>query len=334
MNPSLHRWSERIRRGEPIPMAAAAVLAAFTPVVRLGMWMRKRQPTVRVDARVISFGNITAGGTGKTPAVIERAIQEIAAGRKVAVLTRGYGAKQSREPIVFDGAREAGVAYEILGDEPALIVHKVLGVVVVKCADRVAGARSAIERCGCDTLILDDGYQQMRLERDENVLVIDAANPFGNGHLIPRGILREPIEAMRRATFILLTRCDQAASLEPLLETVRAMCPDAPIRRTRHTPKRLWRVADGMSAPLEELAGEPVKAVCAIARPEAFFATLENLGAVVTERIALPDHGAIPLEALAGPRPVIMTEKDAMRLVTSSNHVWALSIELEDMEES
>ena len=120
--------AERIRTNQPVPLPVAALLSAATPVFRIGMWARLRAKRVRVDARVISFGNLTVGGTGKTPAVIERARMEMAAGHTVAVLTRGYGTQQTKTPVVVDGRNGLAGLYERVGDEPALIASKVPGV--------------------------------------------------------------------------------------------------------------------------------------------------------------------------------------------------------------
>jgi tetraacyldisaccharide 4'-kinase len=329
MKDLFYRLAEKVRKNEPIPFPLAALLEAGTPVVRIGMWARTRRPRVRVPARVISFGNITAGGTGKTPAVIERARNEIAAGHKVAVLTRGYGSKQEKKPIVATLSTPLEDFCRVLGDEGALILRNAR-CVVVKCADRVAGAHVAVEDYGCDTLLLDDGFQYVRLERDEDIVVIDATNPFGNGHLIPRGILREPFKALRRATGIILTRCDQVQDIALTIEKLRAISPHAPIRTTRHAPKYLSRVDDGSTVPLEFLRGKPVKAMCAIANPEVFFKTLEQLGARITQRLALPDHSELPVEALEGKGITIITEKDAVRLMSARPNVLSLRVEIED----
>ncbi|MBI5091482.1 MAG: tetraacyldisaccharide 4'-kinase, partial [Candidatus Hydrogenedentes bacterium] len=266
----LHQLAEKVRRGEPIPFSVAAILSAATPLVRLGMWKRLREPRVRVCARVISFGNITAGGTGKTPAVIERARAEMAGGRKVAVLTRGYGSANPGELRIIEGGPNARAMVDVVGDEAALIAMKLPGAIVVRCKDRVAGARAAVEQHGCDTLILDDGYQYVRLERDENICVIDATNPFGDRRLVPRGILREPLAALRRATHIILTRCDQCPDLAPLLQQLKNLCPGVPVRKTRHAPTSLWRVADGSEMSLPDIRGQTVSALCAIGNPDGF----------------------------------------------------------------
>ena len=321
--------ADRIRRGEPVDGLLGAVLGAASWVQRAGMRCKLRGPRVRVDARVISFGNITAGGTGKTPAVIERAEQEIAAGHTVAVLSRGYGAKCVAEPLVHPphSAPDA----RLLGDEPALIARRVPQAWIVRSADRVAGALAAIKQ-GCDVILLDDGYQAVALDRDENVLVVDAVNPFGNGHILPRGILREPLSAMDRATHVILTRCDQAMELDATVATIRRCCPTAPVRFTRHAPVGFIRLSDGETFPLEALRGKPVSAVCAIGHPESFFTTLEAMGITLLERTALADHAAVPDALLQRPHGIVITEKDAARLSHFPDNAFALTIRLEDQE--
>ena len=327
----LHGYAERIRRGEEIPLPLAMVLSAAVPALQLGMWLRLHRPRHRVAARVISFGNITAGGTGKTPAVIERARIETAAGHCVAVLTRGYGSQKTPEPMIVPPGEANPDLADRIGEEAALIRCRVPEVTIVKSADRVAGAEAAIAHGGCDTLLLDDGFQQVALERDENILVIDATNPFGNGRLMPRGILREPLRAMRRATGILLTRCDQAEDLPALEARLRSLCPGTPLRKTRHAPARLWCVADGVELPIESLQNTEIAVLCAIGNPDAFFKTLEALGANIRQRILFPDHQSIPAEAIPKESLAIITEKDAMRLKSPPEKVLALGIDLQDL---
>jgi tetraacyldisaccharide 4'-kinase len=307
-----------------------AMLAPLAPLYGLGMWWRLRQRPIKVNAKVISYGNLTAGGTGKTPAVIERAAHEVASGKKVAILTRGYGGSLQGGPHVYTGGGASWKVAAIIGDEPALIAQRVPEVVIVKGANRVASANLAITQHGCDTLIMDDGYQHVRLARDENHLLIDAANPFGNGHLVPKGILREPISAMNRATSITITRCDQARDLDALMKAIETHCPGVPVRKTRHTPSRLWRVCDGEERSLDSLQGAQVKALCAIGNPAAFHETVTSLGAQISDAVTLPDHQPIPPAHLTGDL-VITTEKDAVRMKDCPANVYALAITLEDI---
>ncbi len=327
----LHALAERIRRGEPVPRPLAALLTVLTPITRLGMARRMKQPVRTVNARVISFGNLTVGGTGKTPAVIERAAAELAAGRRVAVLTRGYGGR-NRDPLFMaDATMPTATAAWLLGDEPALILKRVPGVILVKAGDRVAGAQAVIARFGCDTLILDDGFQYLRLGRDENVVVIDATNPFGNERLIPRGILREDVGALTRATRILLTHCDKVDT-GPLEARLASLAPTAPVRRTRHAPTHLWRVVDGARVSLDAIKGQSIAAACAIGNPDAFFSTLESLGARVEARHAFRDHATFnPARLTLRNQPLVVTEKDAVRMTNPPPEVLALAIALEDL---
>ena len=327
MNP-FEDLAARIRTGRPVPWPIAGLLTAATPVTRLGMWSRLRRTPVSVDATVISFGNITAGGTGKTPCVIERAQCELDNGRTVGVLTRGYHSPE-REPAVSADMAPADY-YRKLGDEAALILRHAPGAIVFKNPNRVAAAQLAVERYGCDVLILDDGFQFVRLARNENVLVVDSSNPFGNHRLLPRGILREPLPAMARATSVVLTRCDQAKSLDDLETIIRNHCGDIPIRRTVHRPSGVWRVSNGELTDLDWLKGREIAAACSIGNPESFFDALRMLGAHVVEATAHPDHAPLPHDAVAGTRPVVVTEKDAVRIERPSDNVFALSVEVAD----
>jgi tetraacyldisaccharide 4'-kinase len=300
------------------------------------MLMRALRTPVRPEAHVISFGNLTAGGTGKTPAVIECARQKLREGARVAVLTRGYGARRSDAPMVAGpGTPVTPELAASLGDEPALILRRAPGVVVVRHPDRVLAGRRAIE-LGCDTLILDDGYQYLRLARDENILLIDATNPFGNGRLLPRGILREPVNAVARADRIYLTRCDLAgcAKREALEVWCAQHAPQARLRLTCHEPDALWRVCDGQELPLDTLQGAPLRLVCAIGNPEAFKTTVAKLGATINGCRVLPDHASIPPEVLEGEGMVVVTEKDAVRMVDPPNNVYALGITLAEFRPS
>jgi len=317
-----------------LPWLLDRLLAPASWAQQLGMWWRMRQTPAKMDARVVSFGNLNAGGVGKTPAVIERALQESQAGQRVAVLTRGYGSPTARTPEVLTVDNDEPADWPALaariGDEPALIARRVPGVTIVKCADRVMGARAAIA-AGCAFLVLDDGYQAVSLARDENVLLIDAAAPFGNGRIVPRGLLRESLPAMARATHIVLTHCDRASGLDALLDAIDKYAPHAPIRYTRHAPSHLWRLSGGGMLPLDWLQGREICAACAIAQPARFFDALEALGATLSRRVGARDHADLNEADLGGDLPVVMTEKDAVRTRPSENR-YALAIDLADWE--
>jgi len=325
--------ASRVRLGEPLPLLWDVLLRVLTPVTRMGMAHRLRQTAVTVDAHVVSFGNITTGGTGKTPAVIERVKAELAQGKRVAVITRGYGSERVKEPFVVPPALELATVARQVGDEPALIRLHAPECTLIKAAKRVDGARVAVSELGCDVIVLDDAYQHVALARDENHCLIDASNPFASGHLVPRGILREPLEALRRATHIHLTRCDQAQDLEGLRAQIAALVPHLTVRESYHAPGRFWYVQNGEEVEatvLEEIRNVGVTAVSAIGNPEAFSRTLQNMGIRVGLAWCCPDHAPIDREALERPGYIVTTEKDAMRIVDPPANLIALEIVLKD----
>lgn len=332
--PDFHEIANRVRRGDPLPLHWDYLLRAATPITRLGMALRHLKEPARVNARVISFGNITAGGTGKTPAVIACVEAQIADGRRVAVVTRGYGSARVSEPYVVSPNMARDDIARMVGDEPALIRHHAPDCVIIKAARRIDGARMAIENLGCDVIVLDDAYQHVQIARDENICLIDASNPFGNGHLVPRGILREPISALKRATRIEITRCDQASDLDGLVAQIHRVVPQMPIRFTIHAPDGFWRVCDGKTLTIDALRESPVTAVCAIGNPEAFHRTLEGLGLRLHEVRSFRDHASIPEEALRADGFVVTTEKDAMRMGNAPDNVVALKISLLDFPDA
>jgi tetraacyldisaccharide 4'-kinase len=322
--------AHRVRRGEPLSAHWDALLRCATPFTRLGMALRHCREPALVNAKVISFGNLTAGGTGKTPAVIACVQAQLAAGKSVAVVTRGYGSARVREPFVVGTRMSRAEIVRCVGDEPALIRHHAPECRLIKAARRSDGARMAVEIFQCEVVVLDDAYQHVQLARDENICLIDATNPFGNGHLVPRGILREPLSALKRATRIEITRCDQARDLPGLVAQLRTLAPGTPLRFTIHAPDGFWHVSDGAPLSLDALRAAPVTAISAIGNPEAFHRTLEGLGLVLRETRTFRDHAAIPQEALKAEGFVVTTEKDAMRMNGAPDNVVALKITLRD----
>lgn len=273
---------------------------------------------------VVSVGNLTLGGTGKTPCVewVARFFREH--GVQVTILSRGYGSS--------DGPNdEALVLEENLPDVPHL-----------QGADRVALAATAVEELEAELLVLDDGFQHRRLHRDLDLVLIDATRPPECDFVFPRGTLREPPSGLRRAGAILLTRCDQvtAAELDRLRGWLGRRVPNVPVAATEHRPTELVG-CDGATEPLESLHGRPVGAFCGIGNPNAFRHTLESLGATVAEFRTFPDHHAYTAEdvnslarwaaALPSDAVVATTQKDWVKLRTpdlGGRPLWAVRIGL------
>jgi len=289
---------------------------------------------------VVVVGNLTVGGTGKTPVVEKFARTLRDRGRKVAILSRGY--KSKKEPlakklwrqithgeaappkVVSDGERVLRDS-EDAGDEPFMLAQNLPGVVVVVDKDRVKAGSYAIQRFGCDTLILDDGFQYLPLKGRLNLLLVDTTNPFGNQHMLPRGILREPIKHVSRANYIFLTKSDGGHD-PSLLEIIREHNRGAEIIECAHRPRFLQRVGASERLPLERLRGARVAAFSAIASPESFEGMLRARGAEIRYSQRFLDHhrftaGEIDRFFEQAGRPgldlIVTTEKDAVRLPPS-----------------
>lgn len=290
---------------------------------------------LRVDARVLSVGNLTLGGTGKTPAVLHLAGQLRDAGERVAILIRGHGAQSvSGVKVVHDGARLL-LDSEEAGDEAVLLAQRLGNVPVLAGKDRRLTARYAVEQLGARVLVLDDGFQYRKLAVDEQIVLVDATNPWGNGRLFPAGPLRDPLSALARAAQVWLTRTDQVDA-GPLAARVRALAPQASVRQTVHAPARLWRLSDGAPLELSALRDLRVAALSGIGNPRAFERTLAGLGACVVTHHVFPDHHRFGPEELAGAATgdgevVVTTEKDAVRLThwpSGGRELWVLGVAL------
>jgi tetraacyldisaccharide 4'-kinase len=291
---------------------------------------------------VVVVGNLTAGGTGKTPVVekFARALRD--RGRKVAILSRGYRSKSAplwkkwwyalnhaEEPpprIVSDGERVL-LNSEDAGDEPYMLARNLPGVIVLVDKNRVKSGAFAIKKFGCDTLVLDDGFQYMPLKGRLNLLLVDKTNPFGNGHLLPRGVLREPIKHLRRASYVFLTKSN--GQRDPELEAlIKQHNPDVDIIECAHRPQylqRFGRPPDAADArePLTFLKNRRVLAFSGIATPESFEKFLRDLGALIVARERFLDHYRYADEDFKalfeaarenGAECLVTTEKDAVRI--------------------
>ena len=277
----------------------------------------------RLAGFVLSVGNVTAGGTGKTPAVELLARWAREQGYRPAVLSRGYGGNY-REPVhvVSDGRDTFGDAREC-GDEPVLLARRLDGVPVVLARRRHRAGSYALEQFGRDFLILDDGFQHLALVRDFNLLLLDAETPFGNGRLLPAGSLREPLSALRRADAFILTRCRRMDSGSVAEDELARRCPHTPVFRAQHAPGELVFPSDGSTQPPGFLAGRTVAAFAAIARPEEFRHTLTDLGADLVAFRAFRDHHRLTAHEWSSliaehqrcrAQILVTTEKDWVRL--------------------
>ena len=309
----------------PLSVAYGAVGGARRVLYRAGVL-----PVERLAVPIISVGNITAGGTGKTPLVEWLAHAAAREGRRVCILTRGYGrADASRRVIVSDGEHVLAEAREG-GDEPRLLAENLRGLAaVISDANRVAAARWAIENLGSDVFILDDGFQHLRLARDLNILTLDATDPWGGMRLLPRGRLREPLRELKRADLIVITRAELAGDIEALrarAETLsggRATLLTARTKTLRFTPLTALNIETNISTHEKKHIPEPLAAFCAIGNPQAFFAHARREGLTLNLTRPFTDHHVYTQgdiddcvrEALRhGARALLTTAKDGVKL--------------------
>ncbi len=311
----------------------------FSGIVQLRLWLYEKR-VLRdepLGCLVVVVGNLTVGGTGKTPVVEMFAKALRNRGRKVAILSRGYKSKapplwqkwwfwlnhteEAPPRVVSDGERVL-LDSEIAGDEPYMLARNLPGVVVLVDKNRVKAGAYAIKRFGCDTLILDDGFQYLPLKGRLNLLLVDKTNPFGNGFLLPRGILREPIKHLKRASYVFLTK-SKGRRDEELEAMIQKFNPDAEIIECAHKPKYLQRIGTDEQMPLTALAGRKIGALSGIAAPESFEAFLRDTGAKLGYVKRFADHYRFSHDDLvkvfadavaAGVEVVITTEKDAVRI--------------------
>ncbi len=334
-------------KGAPgIILAPLGALYSAVTRARLALYRRGALRVHKISQPVISVGNITTGGTGKTPLVEWVARTAAREGRNPCVLTRGYGREDARRRVlVSDGERVLADAREG-GDEPRLLAEALRGIAaVVSDADRVSAARWAAENLKSDLFILDDGFQHLRLARDLDLVAVDATNPWGGGRLLPTGRLREPLKGLRRADLLILTRAEQAADVDSLRKQAERLSGGRPVilSRTRTRAVRPLGEATARGNALEAAShtalSRAVAAFCAIGNPEAFFAHLRADGFVLNHTKAFPDHyvykqadvDALAAEAKGrGAGALVTTAKDAVKLHSLSFELpcYVLDIEL------
>lgn len=293
----------------------------------------------RLPCPVIAIGNLTLGGTGKTPAV-ELAVRTLReAGIEPAIVSRGYGRASSGVQVVSD---RQGLRLDprSSGDEPFLLAQRFPGVPVVVGENRFEAGRLCLERFRVQALVLDDAFQHRTLEKDLEVVLLNGRAPWGNGRLFPLGALREPLGALRRAHLVVVSRAPGADAFEKILAVVRRHNQVSPVVRGEYEPVECWEVRASGSAGPEVLRGRRLLAFAGIAHPQDFRRTLEQVGVRVTHFAEFPDHHWYSEEEVihlagqagrSGAEGLVTTEKDWVRLSTlpsPSVPLWVLRIRL------
>lgn len=311
-----------------------AASVALSPLSRLyGVAMKARRDLYRrgllrvreINVPVISVGNLTMGGTGKTPLVEWIADRLAAANRRVCILTRGYGRAHPNQRVVVSNGLEILSTAEQAGDEAFLLAESLQNrAAVISDANRGSAALWAIENLGSEILILDDGFQNLGVARNLDLVTIDATNPWGNGRLLPAGILRESPRELARADCIVLTRVDESDRIQELEREINELSKGRPVFRARMKILGLRQVnAETDSRAAEEIKSSIAAAFCGIGNPQSFFAQLRSAGYQLGHTQAFSDHQVykqpdidrVTRAAIAGGAEVLLTTaKDEVKL--------------------
>ncbi|RMG50492.1 MAG: tetraacyldisaccharide 4'-kinase [Acidobacteria bacterium] len=342
--PAPHHWIMNLPR--PI-LAGLAKCYALGVRLRLALYHTGYLKSRRLNTMTISVGNITVGGTGKTPLVEYLARALTGQGYKVAILTRGYGRKHPRRrQLVSDGEKILDDAH-LAGDEPLLLAKHLPGVIIVADAHRYEAGRWVEQRYAPDVIILDDGFQHLALERHLDLLVIDALDPFGGEHPLPLGRLREPLSEMTRTSAIVITHADRPFDQSGLTMSIQALAGDKPVFYAYREATGLLNPRSEERVPPQRLERRRIAVFCAIGQPMRFVEDVSHFGARVVAHRAFPDHHFFSQDDLhrvyararrAGAEWILTTEKDWMRLrsldLPSDPPLWVVQSELRLIDEA
>ena len=283
-------------------------------VLRVALYRAGIFSSYRAPVPVVSVGNLAAGGTGKTPLVDWLVREQLRRGRRVAVVSRGYGGSVVRGVGVVSVGGGPLLAPEVCGDEPYLLSRRNPEALILVARRRAEGVRMAVERFGAELILLDDGFQHLAVRRDLDLVLLDARCPLGNGRPLPAGLLREFSSALNRGDLFLLSRCPSPGALVPPVP--------GPLMTSRHRLAAEAVALDGGNLPLAQLRGLRGVAFAGIADPAAFFTDLQQAGLDLTATVAFADHTGYDEVALArlgaasaGADYLVTTEKDGVKLL-------------------
>lgn len=278
---------------------------------------------------VISVGNITAGGTGKTPMVRFICDALVTENHHPVVLSRGYRAEDNSKNIIISKQGQLLVEPEVSGDEAWLLAKVLPNVSVIIGRNRIESAKIALNALNADYLVMDDGFQHRALNRDVDVVLLDALNPFGYEYVLPRGLLREPLIGLARASVIVLTKVDQVpvGTVESIKRRLEQMVPNIPVFETIHKPQSIFTLQEWGSGqpgvPVDAYVGKPMMAVSGIANPKSFELTLKGIGYDIVYMMSFGDHHNFTNDDVVElwkqafihqAQGIIITEKDAVKL--------------------
>ncbi|MDD2733182.1 MAG: tetraacyldisaccharide 4'-kinase [Desulfuromonadaceae bacterium] len=318
-------------------LAPFGLVYSSIQLLRAGLYRIGILKIRRLPRPVVSIGNITVGGTGKTPITAFIARLLIQQGYRVAVLSRGYGGSLEGQSVVVSDGVTVMLGPHECGDEPYLLASTVSGLMVVIGTDRYAAGQLAMQQLAPDIFLLDDGFQHLRLWRDMNILLLDCSRPLGNGWALPAGLLREPATAARRADLTIITRCPEGTCINGDI-------PGKPAFAASHHLVDVMPLRGGGAVPLSGLLGRRLLAFAGIAQPESFFSGLRECGLTVVQTLPFPDHAGydhVRLDEItaamqsSGAEYAITTEKDGVKLqrvapeIAAVTYVARLDIEIE-----
>jgi len=346
--PEMNNWQRiwnddgNIRRYTIIKIIASAISLPYRLIItfRNRLYDKKIFTVVKLPCPVISVGNIAVGGTGKTPCVIMLARMLQSHGFKPAILSRGYGGSSTKSVNIVADGKNILLDSKTAGDEPFLMAQSLRSIPIIVGPQRIKTGKEAITRFGANVLICDDAMQHRQIFRDINLVLLDSQDPFGNGHVLPRGKLREPIAGLKRASAFLLTRTDETPKADNINKKL-SQIGNIPIFTSIHKLKDVIKGDYSDEWPITKLSGKKVCAFCGIAKPGSFKKSLLAAGCHILSLDTFPDHhnySRAELEIIKSKfynnkaDLIITTQKDGMRLQNFAEFlsiIYMMRIEME-----